>query len=52
VNEELVAAAGVEVGGRRAGDRPGHRGSLSAALLEAGATIFAVERVGPSHAFP
>ncbi|KAL6629248.1 hypothetical protein ACP70R_029013 [Stipagrostis hirtigluma subsp. patula] len=43
VNEELVAAAGVEEGDVVLEIGPG-TGSLTAALLEAGATVFAVEK--------
>ncbi|CAN6271247.1 unnamed protein product [Urochloa humidicola] len=43
VNEELVAAAGVEDGDVVLEIGPG-TGSLTAALLEAGATVFAVEK--------
>ncbi|KAK8461864.1 hypothetical protein SEVIR_1G106100v4 [Setaria viridis] len=43
VNEELVAAAGVEEGDFVLEIGPG-TGSLTAALLEAGATVFAVEK--------
>ena len=44
VNEELVAAAGVEEGDVVLEISPG-TGSLTAALLQAGATVFAVEKV-------
>ncbi|KAJ1277636.1 hypothetical protein BS78_04G018500 [Paspalum vaginatum] len=44
VNEELAAAAGVEEGDVVLEIGPG-TGSLTAALLEAGATVFAVEKV-------
>lgn len=44
VNEELVAAAGVEEGDVVLEIGPG-TGSLTAALLQAGATVFAVEKV-------
>lgn len=44
VNEELVAAAGVEAGDVVLEIGPG-TGSLTAALLAAGATVFAVEKV-------
>ena len=45
VNEELAAAAGVEEGDVVLEIGQG-TGSLTAALLEAGATVFAVEKVG------
>jgi 16S rRNA A1518/A1519 N6-dimethyltransferase RsmA/KsgA/DIM1 with predicted DNA glycosylase/AP lyase activity len=44
VNEELVAAAGVEEGDVVLEIGPG-TGSLTSALLQAGATVFAVEKV-------
>jgi hypothetical protein len=44
VNQKLVAAAGVEAGDVVLEIGPG-TGSLAAALLEAGATVFAVEKV-------
>jgi 16S rRNA A1518/A1519 N6-dimethyltransferase RsmA/KsgA/DIM1 with predicted DNA glycosylase/AP lyase activity len=44
VNEKLVAAAGVEEGDVVLEIGPG-TGSLTAALLESGATVFAVEKV-------